>query len=104
VQAYKASEAIFLGTDFFGKPVLVFVFGAVTFNYSLAAVSNIVNVVISVRTMNRFGTNAAAYLEAIKEIAGASSLDAVEKVTRAMDAYKIANSLETMDKYLKVSR
>jgi hypothetical protein len=54
--------------------------------------------------MNRFGTNAAAYLEAIKEIAGASSLDAVEKVTRAMDAYKIANSLETMDKYLKVSR
>ena len=37
-----------------------------TFNYALAFLSNAVSMAISVQSMNRFGTNAAAYLEAIK--------------------------------------
>ena len=102
LQAYQAAVSIDANSDFFGKPVLVFLFSAVAFNYVLAFLSNLLSLGISVNSMMRFGTNAAAYLEAIKEIAGPASLDSVTKVQSALDSFKIARSLEKMDKFLKV--
>lgn len=102
LQAYQAAVSIDANSDFFGKPVLVFLFSAVAFNYVLAFLSNLLSLGISVNSMMRFGTNAAAYLEAIKEIAGPASLDSVTKVQSAIDSFKIARSLEKMDKFLKV--
>lgn len=102
LQAYQAAVSIDANSDFFGKPVLVFLFSAVAFNYVLAFLSNLLSLGISMNSMVRFGTNAAAYLEAIKEIAGPTSLDSVTKVQSAIDSFKIARSLEKMDTYLKV--
>jgi hypothetical protein len=102
VQAYQAAVSIDANADFFGKQVLVFLFSAVAFNYVLAFLSNLLSLGISMNSMVRFGTNAAAYLEAVKEIAGPTSLDSVTKVQSAIDSYKIARSLEKMDAYLKV--
>lgn len=102
LQAFQAAMSIDAGGDFFGKTVLVFLFSAVAFNYVLAFFSNILSLGISMNSMLRFGTNAAAYLEAIKEIAGPSSLDSVNKVKSVIDSYKIARSLEKMDTFLKV--
>lgn len=82
--------------------VLVFIFAAVTFNYGLALISNVLSLGVSIRSMNRFGTNAVAYLEAVKEIAGPTSLDSLTRVQSAIDCMKIASSLEKVDAYLKV--
>lgn len=82
--------------------VLVFIFSAVTFNYALALISNALSLGVSLRSMNRFGTNATAYLEAVKEIAGPTSLDSITRVQSAIDCMKIASSLEKVDTYLKV--
>lgn len=82
--------------------VLVFIFSAVTFNYGLALISNMLSLSVSLRSMNRFGTNAVAYLEAVKEIAGPTSLDSLTRVQSAIDCMKIASSLEKVDTFLKV--
>eukprot|EP00892_Ulva_mutabilis_P011984 jgi/Ulvmu1/9158/UM005_0256.1 len=99
--AYAAASAINDGGDFFGKPILVFIFSAVTFNYALALISNVLSLSVSIRSMNRFGTNAVAYLEAVKEIAGPTSLDSFTRVQSVIDCMKIASSLEKVDIYLK---
>ena len=101
-QAFKASEALTQGDDFFGRPVVLFIISAVAFNYALAFIANIAGFVVSVRSMQMFGTNAAAYMEAIKTIAGPSNLEAVTTVKRAIDSFKIVGALEDMDRYLKV--
>ena len=102
VQAFKASEALTQGDDFFGRPVVLFIISTVAFNYALAFIANIAGFVVSVRSMQMFGTNAAAYMEAIKTIAGPSNLEAVTTVKRAIDSFKIVGALEDMDRFLKV--
>eukprot|EP01025_Chloroclados_australasicus_P015603 TRINITY_DN17514_c0_g1_i1.p1 TRINITY_DN17514_c0_g1~~TRINITY_DN17514_c0_g1_i1.p1 ORF type:complete len:378 (-),score=48.34 TRINITY_DN17514_c0_g1_i1:292-1341(-) len=100
--ANMAASALSSGDEFFGRGVLVFIFYAIAFNYALATLSNLVSFAISLRSMSKFGVNAAAYLEAVKHIAGESGgLDSVDRVKRAIDGFKVASALQKMDTYLK---
>ena len=102
MQAWQSNESIAAGSDFFGRPVVQFILALIILNNCLAFTSSIVGAVISFQSRQRFGTNAAAYMEAIKQIAGQSDFDSISQVTRAIDAFKVAGALKAMDKYLKV--
>lgn len=102
MQALSASQSLGNGEDFFARPVVVFIFASVALNYGLSFITNTISMGISIQAMMKFGTNAPAYFEAMKTIAGPVQLDALQSTLALVDGYKVGQALEEIDKFLKV--